>query len=163
MTESESKSDIREIIAGETIVEGKVYLNNFHCRLANPRYSAGSAGAYWATLAGRLDTPHVELHTKGFSDLMNRKTPREFYREVDEVARNTPGVDYAKILKMQADHFDLTMEMGAWSREMSKEEEKVYDRLLKKAIKSMDRLQKYVLPIYIELRMRGFSRLDLII
>lgn len=141
------------------------FLNNFHCYLPSVDYAdkGGSNIGYICQNSGLLDTKNYNFHQGGsarhHSKLFLNQTPREFLEEINRTIDNLPDISLAEIKRLQHMHYKINnIHM---SLNMSHKEEK---RELEKIDKSMEiikTLYEYALPVYVELRVKGYSHFDL--
>lgn len=141
-------------------------LNNFHTYLPSDDYSdsGGRQIGYMALVAGLMDIKNSESHKETLqilhhSRLFLDQTPREYFEEIDKTINGLPGISLMEIKRLQHEHFkfrDIHL-----SQNMSLEEEKQEMEKIDKSIEILHALYEYCLPVYVELRVKGYSHFDL--
>src|SRR5690606_9994603 len=97
----------------------------------------------------------------GSSRLLLGQTPREFLVTIKQAIERCPGVKLEEILRLQTLHYSFYHKLK-WYKGMPKDEAAAWEENLKKAIELMDTLYNYILPLYVELRVMGYSHEDLV-
>lgn len=141
-------------------------LNNFHSYLPSSDYANenGRQIGYFVQISGLLDIKNDVSHQMSsskphHSKLFLSQTPREFFEEIDEVIDSIPEVSLDEINGLQHMHYkikDICMYQNMPSEEMEREQRKT-DR----SMEAIRALYEYALPVYVELRIRGYSHFDL--
>ena len=176
MVERDPKSELRKMILSE-IEEWKsnetggfswhIKLSNFHSYLPADEYpeNGGRLIGYMVQAAGLMDVVNKnshkgELEEKYRSKLFLNQTPREFFRVIDETIEEVPEVTLEEIKRLQTKHYSKLHGI-CLSRDMSFEEEKRQKKKIKESAKALKALYEYALPLYVELRVKGYSQFDL--
>jgi hypothetical protein len=104
-----------------------------------------------------------KVHTKqsGNSRLLLSQTPREFLAAIKQAIERCPGVELEEILRLQTLRYGFYLKLR-WYEGMSKDEKVAWKENLKNTIKLTHTLYEYVLPLYVELRVMGYSHEDLV-
>lgn len=148
---------------GETLLRR---LNNFHTCLPNVDCSDRSGGSRrrMALDGGLIDIINGKSHRSAqeillHSELYMGQTPREFFGEIDRTIACLPGISLARIIELQQrieEYKDIN-----FSRPMTPAEEaQVYEKI-DRLMEARTALFEYCLPVYIELRIKGYSHFDL--
>ena len=119
--------------------------------------------AYMTTWANLLDTKFDEINSESpgrqlQSQLYLSQTPREFFQVVDAVIADLPEVTFEEINRLAQIKDENSVTIGG---ERTEEERIANDKKLERAIKAQHELYEYALPVYIELRVLGYSQYDL--
>lgn len=141
-------------------------LNNFHSYLPSDDYPDGGGRqiGHKVHVAGLMDIKNSESH-HGVLQLLHHsrlfldQTPKEFFEEIDKTINSLPEISFMKIKRLQHEHFkfrDICL-----FQNMSPEEEKREMEKIKKSMEILYTLYEYCLPVYVELRVKGYSHFDL--
>ena len=143
-------------------------LNNFHTWLPSdylPEYDRFNEQA--VTQAGWIDTPNHITHRHSSveyaqlnSELYLSQTPRQFMQEIDRTIENLPNISLNKIKRLNTEHYKIASKIHAWQGMSHKEEQELTENI-NKSMEFLKALYEYVLPVYIELRVKGYSHYDL--
>lgn len=143
-------------------------LNNFSTNLPSDDYDnqGGRYSASMAINAGIYDVVNEITSLKygplcGYnSQLYLSQTPRQFYTTIDEVIDKLPEISLKNIKKLQHEHFEVAKTIR-FSQNMTSEEEERENKKVDLSMKYLKELYEYTLPVYVELRVMGYSQYDL--
>jgi len=140
-------------------------LNNFHAYLPSDDFvDYGRAIGYFAVISGLLDVKNCDSHTgdarDGHSELFLSQTPRQFFEEIDKTIDEIPEVSLEKIKSLQHEHYEVSKDIHLYQG-MPPEEEVRQQKKIEEAMKFIRALCEYTLPVYVELRVKGYSHFDL--
>lgn len=143
-----------------------VKLNNFHTYLPSDFYAkqGGRLKALPVNLAGLMDVPNgeniIDEHQRLlYSALFLSQTPREFFEAIDQAIASTPEVSLEKICQLQREQYEQPI--FPLSQNMSLAERQAVQKIIDAKVKVIEQLYEYVLPVYVTLRVHGYSHYDL--
>jgi len=142
-------------------------LNNFWTYLPMDGYDeqGGRNAGYIVSLCSLMDVKNCKIITSDLgkklkSSLFLKQTPREFFQNIDRIIENISEVSLKKIKKLQNRHFKAGKGIRLY-KDMPINEEKMMNRKIEKSVKYLKQLYEYTLPIYVGLRLKGYSHYDL--
>lgn len=138
-----------------------VELNNFGAILPSADAQGGRLYARFVEAFKGMDTPFREIEGESgyahlHSELFFGQTPREFYATVDK-AINSSGVSRQEIDKLQHEYYQIMQIYNHQAANRGKES----DAALNKGIELQQALYELALPVYVELRVMGYTQYDL--
>jgi len=144
-------------------------LANFHLLLPDPESSSGSFMTDQYESMGFLDRPHGEFITNPeerslHSELFLGQTPRELFQTIDNVIKDISSVSLVEILKLVREEraYGNTLNESSTSFvEMDDNHELELEAAFERSIIKLNELNMYVMPIYIVLRVKGYTHYDL--
>lgn len=78
---------------------------------------------------------------------------------MSSIQANYPEITLEEIDRLQTEHHKY--DHLIWYKGMPKNEERKWERELQKGIKAQHALYEYALPVFVELRARGYTTYDL--
>ena len=139
--------------------------NNYHCYLPSDYYSdeGGRQMGLFVNRAGMLDKVNSETHSEEnpyhHSELFMSQTPRELFAAIDQAVADQPDVSLDEINRLQRKHYEIpSIRMY---QNMPPEEERLENEKIDRSMDVLRELYEYTLPVYIDLRVMGYSHFDL--
>jgi hypothetical protein len=155
----------RQIVSAEvkdkSESEGLSFLNNFHCNLPYGDIISRESRRQHCEIYSVMDLlvgDHmgkygITQNDENFSDLLWSQTYRRFFQNIDECMEKL-GIPLELILGLLRERHEH-LQSTTWQQKRDKEHDYSVD------IEILDRLDQILLPVYIELRVMGYSDTDL--
>jgi hypothetical protein len=145
-------------------------LNNFHMYLPSADHAdqGGRTAGILLSRAGIMDKKHSDM-VKGvtgetqptkYSQLFLKQTPREFFAEIDQSIVSCADVSLDEIINLQHQLHQLNKKIRLFQGMPAEEEKQVYETI-EQSMQVVRTLYEYALPIYVELRVKGYKHFDL--
>jgi len=141
-------------------------LNNFHYYLPSNDYANEGGKLYGQSLKinGLLNIKNNEIendYSKSFhSKLFLSQSFKEIFEEIDKTINSIPNISLKRIKSLQHKYREIAKNIR-FCQDMPPKEEKRQRKNVDKSMKILKTLYEYTLPVYVELRIKGYNHYDI--